>query len=150
MIPASAQIYIACSSLDMGKDVKEVCTVGCIGCKICANPKNVPSGAIQMDGNLPVVDYNIEYNLIVPKLKCPTDSFNDKVKFRPKFSIDKKCNSCGDCAEVCPVKKCITGEEGQMYVIDQELCIGCGWCVPVCEPKAIHVFGAIGHQQKLD
>ena len=149
MIPASAQIYLACSSQDMGKDVSNVCKVGCNGCKVCVNPKNCPSGAITMNGNLPVVDYSIEDNLIVPAAKCAPNSYIDKIKHRSRFTIDSKCNSCGDCVSVCPVKKCITGEEGAVYKIDQELCIGCGWCVPVCEPKAIHIIGALGHQKEM-
>lgn len=148
MIPASAQIYLACSSQDMGKDVSNACSVGCNGCKVCVNPRNCPSGAITMNGNLPVVDYSIEDNLIVPSSKCAPKSYIDKIKYRPKFTIDSKCNSCGECAKICPVKKCITGEEDEIYRIDQELCIGCGWCVPVCEPKAIHIIGALGYQHK--
>lgn len=148
MIPRSAQIYVACSSQDRGKEVKAVCEVGCNGCTLCANPKTSPSGSIKMDGFLPVVDYSIEENLVAAKHKCPTNSFIDKVKHRPKFTIDSNCNGCGECEKICPVKKCVTGEEGKVFSIDQELCIGCGWCVPVCEPKAIHVIGALGHQKK--
>jgi ferredoxin len=148
MIPASAQIYIACSSLERGKDVKEVCIVGCTGCGLCAQPKVCPSGAIKMEGYLPVVDYSKEDNLIVPKYKCPTNSFIDKIKYRPKFNIDPNCNSCGECLKICPVKNCIKGEEGKKFEIDQDLCIGCGWCVPVCEPRAIHIIGAIAYQQQ--
>lgn len=147
LIPKTAQIYVACRSHDRGKAVKAVCEVGCNGCSLCANPKTTPSGALIMDDFLPREDWTIEDNLIVAKHKCPTNSFIDKVKFRPKFTIDTKCNSCGDCVKACPVKKCITGEEGQIYVIDQELCVGCGLCVPVCEPKAIHIIGALAYQQ---
>ncbi len=148
MMPKSAQIYIACSSQDRGKEVKAVCEVGCNGCTLCANPKTTPSGAITMDGHLPVIDFSVEDNLVVAVHKCPTNSILDKVKHRPKFTIDSNCNGCGECAKVCPVKKCVTGEEGQLYAIDPELCIGCGWCVPVCEPKAIHMIGALAHMQE--
>lgn len=147
MIPARVQIYIACRSKDRGKAVKEVCEVGCNGCSLCANPKTTPSGAIKMDGYLPVENWDIEDNLVVARYKCPTNSFRDKIKFRPKFTIDSKCNFCGECSKVCPVKNCITGEEGKIYSIDQQTCIGCGWCVPVCEPKAIHMIGALAYQQ---
>lgn len=149
LIPITAQIYLACSSQDRGKAVKEVCSVGCNGCGLCAKPKITPSGAIKMDGFLPVVDYSVEDNLIVAKYKCPTNSFIDKVKYRTRFNIDSKCDSCGECVKVCPVKKCITGEEGERYRIDQELCIGCGWCVPVCDPKAINMIGALAYQEKI-
>lgn len=148
LIPKSTQIYVACRSHDRGKAVKAVCEVGCNGCSLCANPKTTPSGALIMDDFLPREDWTIEDDLIVAKHKCPTNSFIDKIKFRPKFSIDSKCNSCADCVKACPVKKCITGEEGQIYFIDQDLCIGCGRCVPVCEPKSIHMIGALAYQQE--
>ena len=54
-IPASAPVYVACSSHCRGKDVMAVCEVGCIGCGICA--KKCPSQAISMKDNLPVIDY---------------------------------------------------------------------------------------------
>jgi len=146
MIPKSAQIYVACRSQERGKEVKEVCEVGCTGCSLCANPKVTPTGALKMDGFLPRENWEIKDNLIVAKYKCPTNSFIDKVKARPKFSIDSKCNSCGECAKICPVKECIKGEEGKVFVIDPNLCIGCGWCVPVCEPKAIHMMGALAYR----
>jgi Fe-S-cluster-containing hydrogenase component 2 len=146
MIPRRVQIYLACRSQDRGKTVKEVCEVGCNGCTLCANPKVTTSGAIKMEGYLPREDWSIEDNLVTAAYKCPTNSFVDKIKYRPKFTIDSKCNSCGKCVEVCPVKDCIEGEAGQVYVIDQELCIGCGRCLPVCKPRAIYMMGALAYQ----
>ena len=145
MIPKSAQIYIACVNPEKGKSVKNVCSVGCTGCTLCANPKTTPSGAIRMEGSLPVVNYSIPDNLIVAKYKCPTGSFVDKIRFRPKFSIDPLCVGTGECAKICPVKDCITGEPSHRHVIDQKLCIGCGRCAEVCPEKAIHIIGALGY-----
>ena len=54
-IPASAPVYIACSSNCRGKEVASVCKVGCIACEKCA--KVCPHGAITMHDNLPVIDY---------------------------------------------------------------------------------------------
>lgn len=54
-IPASARVYIACSSHCKGKEVINACNVGCIGCGMCA--KKCPHNAITMIDNLPVINY---------------------------------------------------------------------------------------------
>lgn len=55
-LPASAPVYVACSSECKGKDVTSVCKVGCIACGLCA--KKCPHGAITMVNNLPAFDYS--------------------------------------------------------------------------------------------
>ena len=55
-IPATAKVYVACSSHCKGKDVIGACKKGCIGCTKCE--KVCPNGAITMQENLPVIDYD--------------------------------------------------------------------------------------------
>lgn len=144
LLPDSVRIYLACSSHDRGKGVKEACSVGCIGCGICA--KVSESDAISMKDNLPSIDYESEINLVVAHFKCPTKSYKDLAPKRPHMTIDiNKCTGHGKCAEVCPVKNCITGEAGTVHTINPKLCIGCGRCMDVCPEKAIRVVGAMGY-----
>jgi ferredoxin len=55
LIPRSQKVYLGCISGDKAKTVKEICTVGCFACTLCANPKFTPDGLIIMQGNLPVI-----------------------------------------------------------------------------------------------
>ena len=68
-IPSSAPVYVACSSECKGKDVMNVCKVGCIACGICE--KSCPHGAITMNGNLPVIDYSKCTGCLTCVAKCP-------------------------------------------------------------------------------
>ena len=70
VIPKTQKVYVGCMSQDRAKDVKAVCDAGCIGCRLCSRPKTTPSGAVQMEGNLPVLpsDWS-DYETAVEK--CP-------------------------------------------------------------------------------
>ena len=68
-IPASAPVYVGCSSHCNVKEVKSVCTVGCIACGVCA--KVCPHGAITMKDNLPSFDYAKCTGCLTCVAKCP-------------------------------------------------------------------------------
>jgi Na+-translocating ferredoxin:NAD+ oxidoreductase RNF subunit RnfB len=78
LISQSQMIYLGCISQDKAKAVKEVCTVGCFGCTLCANPKVTPEGLIVMENNLPVIkienikDWKVLDQAVV---KCPAKCF---------------------------------------------------------------------------
>jgi len=144
LLPAETSIYLACSSHDRGKDVKNACSVGCIGCGICA--KVTKDDAVTMVDNLPKVDYDAMPNLILAHYKCPTKSYIDLAPKRPYMKIDSKsCKGHGECMKACPVKDCITGEPGEQYQINPQKCIGCGLCIEACPERAIRVIGAMGY-----
>lgn len=52
--------------------------------------------------------------------------------------INDKCLGCRftDCVSVCPIKDCFK-IGANMLVIDPNLCIDCGLCVPACPANAI-------------
>ena len=75
LIPITQKIFIGCVSHEKGKIVKTICSVGCIGCGLCARLKVTPSGAIEMDDNLPIIKDPLAEDLPTAAEKCPTNSF---------------------------------------------------------------------------
>jgi ferredoxin len=51
------------------------------------------------------------------------------------FFINERCNSCGNCAEICPTRAIINVH--QRFVIDDEQCNLCGKCYTECPNGAI-------------
>ncbi len=45
------------------------------------------------------------------------------------FVINDNCTACNACKEECPVDAI---SEGEIYSIDESLCIDCGACEAVC------------------
>ncbi|PIQ90914.1 MAG: electron transporter RnfB [Candidatus Omnitrophica bacterium CG11_big_fil_rev_8_21_14_0_20_41_12] len=56
LLSVTYSVYVACSSHDLGRDVKNVCSVGCIACKLCE--KACKFDAIHVIDNLAVIDYH--------------------------------------------------------------------------------------------
>ncbi|MBI4972948.1 MAG: RnfABCDGE type electron transport complex subunit B [Candidatus Omnitrophica bacterium] len=56
LVPVTHNVYVACSSHDLGKDTRVVCPVGCIACKKCEQVCSVD--AIHVIDNLAVIDYH--------------------------------------------------------------------------------------------
>ncbi len=55
LVPIHSNIRVQCNSKDKGKDTKDNCNVGCIGCKRCE--KTCKSDAIHVVDNIAKIDY---------------------------------------------------------------------------------------------
>ena len=69
IISKKSKYVVKCLSCDKGAAMKEKCSVGCIGCRICE--KNCPVGAITVTDNHAVIDYEKCINCGVCASKCP-------------------------------------------------------------------------------
>ncbi|WP_461367883.1 RnfABCDGE type electron transport complex subunit B [Candidatus Darwinibacter acetoxidans] len=56
LVPEEQGVHIRCRSLDTGRAVRQVCSVGCIACQRCV--KTCPTGAIYMEDNLARINYD--------------------------------------------------------------------------------------------
>lgn len=72
LIPYDAKYVVACSSKDKGPVVMKGCSVGCIGCTLCA--KNCPNEAVTIDGFLSHIDQEKCVKCGACMEKCPKKS----------------------------------------------------------------------------
>ena len=69
VVPKKTKYIVKCQSCDKGAQMKEKCSVGCIGCKICE--KNCEAGAITVVNNHAVIDYSKCTACGICAEKCP-------------------------------------------------------------------------------
>jgi len=69
---------VRCRSLDLGKKVMDVCSVGCIACRKCE--KACPKGAVKIVDNLANIDYSLCDNSGECFKSCPTKAIAKKEK----------------------------------------------------------------------
>ncbi len=72
----SERVHVRCISHDKGKTVKEVCKVGCIGCKICE--KSCPEQAITVTDFLAVIDQDKCTACGICVDKCPQNTIETR------------------------------------------------------------------------
>ena len=70
LLPDVERVVVVCSSHDKGAVTRKNCTHGCIGCKKCE--KNCPTGAITVQNNLAVIDYDKCIDCKKCAENCPT------------------------------------------------------------------------------
>ena len=73
LVPVDKRLHILCSSHDKGGKVRKICSVGCIGCTKCV--KEVPEGAIVMQDNLAIVNYDFDIPDTVAAV-CPMNTIH--------------------------------------------------------------------------
>lgn len=132
LVPPEKTVHILCRSEDKGKAVRQVCSVGCIGCKACE--KVCPFDAVQVTDNIAIIDYEKCTECGLCTEKCPTGCIEGQLKTERAF-ITEDCIGCTLCAKVCPTDA-ISGERKERHVVDTKKCIGCGACAQKCPPKA--------------
>ena len=61
------------------------------------------------------------------------------VRIHPLFSMAMVCRFCdhAPCVIVCPRKALKQSTENGVILINEDLCDGCGWCIPACPYGAI-------------
>ena len=74
IVPYDAKYQVNCNNKDKGKDVKATCSVGCIGCGLCA--KNCKFDAIIVEDNVARIDYSKCKNCGLCASKCPVKIIN--------------------------------------------------------------------------
>lgn len=72
IIPYQSKVVVACMNKDKGPVVMKACSVGCIGCQLCA--KNCPTQAITVDNFNATIDQSKCIGCEVCKEKCPKKS----------------------------------------------------------------------------
>jgi ferredoxin len=69
MHPEDRNVFVFCKNHDDPKKSKDVCSVACLGCGICARKSE---GGIEMEENLGVINYDKLDESLIPFEKCRT------------------------------------------------------------------------------
>lgn len=69
LVEKKQRTFVKCISKEKGASLKNICSAGCIGCKICE--KNCPKDAIHVIDNVAQIDYEKCVNCGICAGKCP-------------------------------------------------------------------------------
>ena len=70
IVPDNMRVVVGCSSTDKGSVTKNICSIGCIACKLCE--KSCKFDAIHVIDNHAVIDYTKCTNCTLCAKVCPT------------------------------------------------------------------------------
>lgn len=112
----------------------------CIGCarcmQACKTENEVPTE--QFFVRTWVERYVIDRkNRVTVTLLDPTEDHPSYISSERdilrSFFVPKLCNQCANppCVQVCPVEATFSTEDG-VVLVDQNRCIGCGYCIQAC------------------
>jgi Fe-S-cluster-containing dehydrogenase component len=119
----------------MGIDISQ-----CIGCGRCADACKAENDVPREEHyfNTWVERYVIQTDgeVVVDSPNGGIDGFPDTESeggIRRAFFVPKLCNHCEEapCVQVCPVGATFSTEDG-VVLVDDEYCIGCGYCIQAC------------------
>lgn len=134
MRPVSQPVNMLCRNPEMGKNVQQKCSAGCIGCERCA--KACKFEAITIVNHLPVIDPAKCRHCMVCAEVCPSGAMHAEWERRLEAVIDPAvCIGCGLCKRNCQFGA-IEGEMKQPHAVN-DACTGCGVCAEKCPKKCI-------------
>ncbi|MDA3905967.1 MAG: 4Fe-4S dicluster domain-containing protein [Bacteroidales bacterium] len=112
----------------------------CIGCGSCARAckteNNVPNEPFFFRNWVEQYTITNDEQVMVSSPNGGIDGFKQAVPdedIYKTFFVPKMCNHCAKspCTQVCPVGASFESPEG-LALVDQNYCIGCGYCVQAC------------------
>lgn len=80
MHPQDREVFVFCKNHDDPKKSKDVCSVACMGCGICARKSD---GSVDMENNLAVINYDKLDTEKIPFDKCKTHAIDKLNKIDP-------------------------------------------------------------------
>lgn len=82
MTSTKNEVHVRCKATLKAKEVRAVCSIGCIACKMCE--KACQFDAVHVINNVAVIDYDKCTNCMACVEKCPTKTITSSLQLRKK------------------------------------------------------------------